>query len=199
MCEKDCFKILGIADCSIRLQMERVFEYQKTLNEVQKCLLEFRDERVKKLMNIIIRQTNKVLGEEWKITDQISTGRGYYLLYKKTWSTEWYVHFEWNIKDKELFNANSYTLVLHVEGKCKCNEYFTLLNKHLSNENAPIADVAVKRNVWSYPFYTENGLSLGEMTEEQIEKYLRTVYLSKDVQSLISVIDATAIEYKQTQ
>jgi hypothetical protein len=171
------------ADLGLAQQYKDFEKILNQLNDVKKILTDYRQNEAELLMKKFIEYSKEILGEnDWETSkDNISSGGGWLYLYNKNWKTKSCVHLEWLFSIDDLFSSTKYKMVLHLEGGWNDKEKFT-------DELTKCSLIKREGKTTFYRREFESDLPLGQMTDEQLKKFLFGVYKSNDIQEIIKTI-----------
>jgi hypothetical protein len=164
-------------------QYNKFKEVFNQLSKATEILRKYQQKEVDDVMQMFISNTKDIFGsDDWGINDQISNGRGWFQIFNKNWKTKSCVHLEWLFSIDDLFSSTKYKMVLHLEGGWNDKEKFT-------DELKKCSLIKREGKTTFYRREFESDLPLGQMTDEQLKKFLFGVYKSNDIQEIINAID----------
>ena len=138
------------------------------------------------------KQILKEYGGTWGDKKRIE--QGWWFFYNNNWCAKDATHIEWNVRLENLFAQNDekiqYTIRLHVEGWWNRNAKYTELLKQ------NLGDLYKSDNKTTF-WYDEviAPKPLGLMNEQELENYLREVYTTGDIKTVIEAVIKTSNEY----
>lgn len=184
--DKKMLEIIGLeTDSSFAEQYDKFEKKLIELNTAQEMLNTYRQKEVDNLMNNFTQKTKEILGDDWKINDQISTGSTWYQIYNKHWEKSGSsIHLEWsNVSIRSLYMDSKYTLVLHLEGGWnRKKDFVDALQNACSLINKKSATT-----FYSQTFDAKT--SIAKMNDAELEDFLTKVYRSEEVTSIIEALN----------
>ena len=184
--DKKMLEIIGLeTDSSFAEQYDKFEKKLIELNTAQEMLNTYRQNEVDKLMNNFTQKTKKILGDDWEINDQISTGSTWYQIYNKNWEKSGAsIHLEWSkVPIRSLYMDSKYTLVLHLEGGWNRKKDFV---DALQNACSLIN----KKSATTFYFQTFDAkTSIAKMSDAELEDFLTKVYRSEEITSVIDALN----------
>lgn len=160
------------------------------LNNLRILVEQFEERTTKLVMSNFTTITQNIMGSSYTFKGR----KEYSQIYKSDWQRDGLnIHLEWIINTDKLFNAKGLTLVLHIENKNK-DKFGNELLKHKDCQSA-----GVKREN-STTYYSKNypipdGLTFGTLPYEKQEEYLKNIYSSQEIQTIIKIVDDTLKTY----
>jgi hypothetical protein len=185
--DKELLKRIGLnTDLSFAEQYHDFDKKLTELNAAKEMLNSYRQNEVDNLMKNFTQKTKKILGDDWEINDQISTGSTWYQIYNKHWEkSRASIHLEWlNVPIRSLYMDSKYTLVLHLEGGWNREKEFV---DALQNACSLIKTPNKKSATTFYSQTFDAKTPIAKMSDAELEDFLIKVYRSEEI---ISVIDA---------
>ena len=148
----------------------------------------YRQNEVDNLMKNFTQKTKKILGDDWEINDQISTGSTWYQIYNKHWEKSGSsIHLEWSkVSIRSLYVDCKYTLVLHLErGWNGKKDFVDALQTACSLIEAPNKKSAT--TFYSHTFDAKTPIA--KMNDAELEDFLIKVYRSGEITSIIDALN----------
>lgn len=187
--DKELLKCIGLnTDLSFAEQYHEFDKKLTELNTAKEMLNSYRQNEVDKLMKNFTQKTKKILGDDWEINDQISTGSTWYQIYNKHWKKSGSsIHLEWSkVSIKSLYKECKYTLVLHLERGWNSKKNFVdALQNACSLIEAPNKKYAT--TFYSQTFDAKTPIA--KMSDAELEDFLTKVYRSEEITSIIKALD----------
>ncbi len=187
--DKELLKRIGLnTDLSFAEQYHDFDKKLTELNAAKEMLNSYRQNEVDNLMKNFTQKTKKILGDDWEINDQISTGSTWYQIYNKHWEKSGSsIHLEWSkVSIRSLYVDCKYTLVLHLERGWNSKKNFVdALQNACSLIEAPNKKSATT-------FYTQTfdaKTPIAKMNDAELEDFLIKVYRSEEITSIIKALD----------
>lgn len=196
---KQILKDMGIEDnyTELKAKYKEVQELATTLgnkvNEIDKKVADKFQQLTKEVFS------NK---EDFAFKDNNQIKYGYYQVYNECWETirDLHPHLEWNpISYSDLFNKNKLTLVLHIEPwngtEEECNNYAALL-LDIAKEKYDYIKKYDNRTFFQKDYEIPNGKTFASMAEEEQRAFLKEVYSSEEIQTIIGLVNETIEKMK---
>ena len=184
--DKELLKRIGLnTDLSFAEQYHDFDKKLTELNAAKEMLNSYRQNEVDNLMKNFTQKTKEILGDDWKINDQISTGSTWYQIYNKHWEKSGSsIHLEWSqVSIRSLYMDSKYTLVLHLEGGWnRKKDFVDALQNACSLINKKSATT-----FYSQTFDAKT--SIAKMNDAELEDFLTKVYRSEEVTSIIEALN----------
>jgi hypothetical protein len=187
--DKELLKRIGLnTDLSFAEQYHDFDKKLTELNAAKEMLNSYRQNEVDNLMKNFTQKTKKILGDDWEINDQISTGSTWYQIYNKHWEKSGSsIHLEWiQVSIRSLYVDCKYTLVLHLErGWNGKKDFVDALQTACSLIEAPNKKSAT--TFYSQTFDAKTPIA--KMNDAELEDFLTKVYRSEEVTSIIEALN----------
>ena len=187
--DKKMLEIIGLKTDSSFAEQYHEFDKKFTeLNAAKEMLNNYRQNEVDKLMKNFTQKTKKILGDDWEINDQISTGSTWYQIYNKYWKKSGAsIHLEWSkVPIRSLYMDSKYTLVLHLEGGWNSKKDFV---DALQNACSLIKAPNKKSATTFYSQTFDAKTSIAKMNDAELEDFLIKVYKSGEITSIIDALN----------
>lgn len=187
--DKKMLENIGLeTDSSFAEQYDKFEKKLIELNTAQEMLNTYRQNEVDKLMNNFTQKTKEILGDDWKINDQISTGSTWYQIYNKNWEKSGAsIHLEWsNVPIRSLYMDSKYKLVLHLEGGWNQKKDFV---DALQNACSLIKTPNKKSATTFYSQTFDAKTPIAKMSDAELEDFLIKVYRSEEITSVIDALN----------
>lgn len=187
--DKKMLENIGLeTDSSFAEQYDKFEKKLIELNTAQEMLNTYRQNEVDKLMNNFTQKTKEILGDDWKINDQISTGSTWYQIYNKNWEKSGAsIHLEWsNVPIRSLYMDSKYKLVLHLEGGWNQKKDFV---EALQNACSLIKTPNKKSATTFYSQTFDAKTPIAKMSDAELEDFLIKVYRSEEITSVIDALN----------
>lgn len=187
-------------------------EVQQLANALFECKTELGKrvaDKFQQLTRGFFNETNSREDFVFIDNNQINEKYNYYQIYTEAWShaQPYYKkcshHLEWfPISYSDLFNGNKLTFVLHIERwngtQEECNKYAeSLLDKAKGKYN--YIQKYDERTFFKKDYEIPNGKTFASMTEDEQRAFLKDVYSSEEIQTIIGLVNETIEEMKQQQ
>ena len=187
--DKELLKRIGLnTDLSFAEQYHDFDKKLTELNAAKEMLNSYRQNEVDNLMKNFTQKTKKILGDDWEINDQISTGSTWYQIYNKHWEkSKSSIHLEWSyVPIRSLYMDSKYKLVLHLEGGWNQKKDFVdALQNACSLIKAPNKKSAT--TFYSHTFDAKTPIA--KMNDAELEGFLTKVYRSEEITSIIKALN----------
>lgn len=187
--DKELLKRIGLnTDLSFAEQYHDFDKKLTELNAAKEMLNSYRQNEVDNLMKNFTQKTKKILGDDWEINDQISTGSTWYQIYNKHWEKSGSsIHLEWSqVSIRSLYVDCKYTLVLHLErGWNGKKDFVDALQTACSLIEAPNKKSAT--TFYSQTFDAKTPIA--KMNDAELEDFLIKVYRSGKITSIIDALN----------
>lgn len=187
--DKELLKRIGLnTDLSFAEQYHDFDKKLTELNAAKEMLNSYRQNEVDNLMKNFTQKTKKILGDDWEINDQISTGSTWYQIYNKHWEKSGSsIHLEWSqVSIRSLYVDCKYTLVLHLErGWNGKKDFVDALQTACSLIEAPNKKSAT--TFYSHTFDAKTPIA--KMNDAELEDFLIKVYRSGEITSIIDALN----------
>lgn len=184
-------------------------EVQRLANALWKCKTELGKRVADKFQQLTREFFNKTNSREDFIfidNNQINEKSNYYQIYTETWShaQPYYKkcshHLEWYpLSYSDLFNKNKLTLVLHIEPwngtEEECNNYAALL-LDIAKEKYDYIKKYDNCTFFKKEYEIPNGKTFASMAEEEQRAFLKDVYSSEEIQTIIGLVNETIEKMK---
>jgi hypothetical protein len=187
--DKELLKRIGLnTDLSFAEQYHDFDKKLTELNAAKEMLNSYRQNEVDNLMKNFTQKTKKILGDDWEINDQISTGSTWYQIYNKHWEkSRASIHLEWlNVPIRSLYMDSKYTLVLHLEGGWNREKEFV---DALQNACSLIKTPNKKSATTFYSQTFDAKTPIAKMSDAELEDFLIKVYRSEEITSIIKALN----------
>lgn len=187
--DKKILELIGLkADSSFAEQYDKFDKILTELNAAQEMLNTYRQNELDSLMNNFTQKTKKILGDDWEINDQISSGSTWYQIYNKHWKDSGSsIHLEWSkVSIRSLYKDCKYTLVLHLERGWNSKKNFV---DALQNACSLIETPNKKSATTFYSQTFDAKTPIAKMNDAELEDFLTKVYRSEEVTSIIEALN----------
>jgi hypothetical protein len=184
--DKELLKRIGLnTDLSFAEQYHDFDKKLTELNAAKEMLNSYRQNEVDNLMKNFTQKTKKILGDDWEINDQISTGSTWYQIYNKHWEkSKSSIHLEWSyVPIRSLYMDSKYKLVLHLEGGWnRKKDFVDALQNACSLINKKSATT-----FYSQTFDAKTPIA--KMNDAELEDFLIKVYKNGEITSIIDALN----------
>lgn len=203
---KQILKNMGISEEYNEISKKH-HEAQQLADELWKCKTELWERVADKFQQLTREFFNKTNSrEDFIFIDNNQIKYKYYQIYTETWShaQPYYKkcshHLEWNpISYSDLFNKNKLTLVLHIEPwngtEEECNNYAALL-LDIAKEKYDYIKKYGNCTFFKKEYEIPNGKTFASMAEEEQRAFLKEVYSSEEIQTIIGLVNETIEKMK---